>query len=271
MEEKLKETSVQEVTIPQASSREMPKPTNIEAKHLPRDSTKKMEALANEGDTTKGDETNGLGSNLREILTGPTVVKLERPTLTSALSAMVKAKPGLKHPQDPNISSRAAGTVANQHSPPPKQSRDAGGNKVRMVPSSATPSRSLHAAPTPEDKRGTSRDTPGVGAKGTTKETITPPTQDSVDADRPSSTGAEGLSHREKMSKSHLPGQTPKGTDSQPQELGKDHKQPRNGERTARKEAKAPIATSASNTPPTPTNDGKQVQPSRFDTTHEPD
>jgi len=99
-EEKLKEISVQEETIPQASSREMPKP-NKETSHLLRDNTKKFEVRVNEGDTTEGDETNRLVSNLRETSTCPTAVKPERTTLTSALPAMVKAKPGPKHPPGP--------------------------------------------------------------------------------------------------------------------------------------------------------------------------
>ena len=141
--------------------------------------------------------------------------------LTSALPAMVQAKLGPKHPQDPNTSSGAAGTATNQHSLQPKQSRDAGRDKVRMIPSIATPLRSPLAAPTPEDKKGTSHNSPGGGAKGTTKETSTPPKQESVHMDRPSSTGGEWLSHREKLSKSDLPGQTPKGMDSQPHVLEK--------------------------------------------------
>jgi len=131
----------------------------------------------------------------------------------------------------------------------------------------ATPSRSKLTAPTPGDKRDTSRDTSGVGAMGTTKETITPPTQDSVDTDRPSSTGGGGLSHWKRMSKSDLPVQTPKGTE----ERGQEHKQSRKGERTTRKGANTPTATSASNIQLIPTTDGIQAQPPRSDTTHEPE
>jgi len=130
MEEKRQETSEQ-VTVPQASSREMPQP-NIKVCHLPRVGTTELEAQTNEEDITKGGETNGLASNLRETSTGPTVVKPEQLTTTPALPVMVTAKPGPKHPQDPNISSSAAGTAANQHSPPPQQSRGAGRDKVKM-------------------------------------------------------------------------------------------------------------------------------------------
>jgi len=138
------------------------------------------------------------------------------------------------------------------------------------IPISAIPSSSVLTAPPPEDKRGMSRGTL-AGAKGPTEDTIIPPTHDSVDTDRPPSTGDEELFLREKMNESDPPGQTPKGMDSQPQELGQDHKQPRKGDRTTRKGAKTPIATSASNTPPIPMTDGKQSQPSRFDTIHAPD
>jgi len=68
MEEKREETSEQ-VTLPQASSREMPQPDIIVC-HLPRvDTTDQVK----EEDITKGDETNGLASNIRETSTCPTV------------------------------------------------------------------------------------------------------------------------------------------------------------------------------------------------------
>jgi len=54
---------------------------------------------------------------------------------------------------------------------------------VNKTQTSTTPPRLVLTAPTPGDKRGTSRYTSRVGAKGTTKETTTPPTQDSVVVD----------------------------------------------------------------------------------------
>jgi len=175
----------------------------MQASHLPRVGTTELEALTNEEDITKGDVTNGLDSNIRETSTGPTVVKPEQSTFTPVLPVMVTAKLGPKHLQDPNISSSAAGTSANHHSPPPQQSRGAGGDKVKISLTFSTPLRSKLTTATPGNKRGTSHDTSGVGAKGTTKETITPPTRDSVDTDRPSNPGGGGFSPL--MSKSDLP------------------------------------------------------------------
>jgi len=165
-----------------------------------------------------------LASNIRVTSTGPIVVKTEQPTMIPTLPVMITAKPSPKHPQDTNISSSAAGTATNQHSPPPQQSRGEGRDQVKKSLTFATPSRSKLTVPTPGDNRGTSRDTSGMGAKKTTKGTVTPPTPDPVDTDRPSSTGGEGLSHRKRMSKADLPVQTPQGTDSQAQERGKEHK-----------------------------------------------
>jgi len=73
------------------------------------------------------------------------------------------------------------------------------------------------------------------------------------------------------MGKADLPVQTPKGTDSQEQERGKEHNQTREGDRTTRKGANTPIATSASNILCIPTTEGIQAQPPRSDTTHEPE
>ena len=143
MEEKREETSEQ-VTIPQASSREMPQP-NIKVSHLLRVGTTELDAQANEEEITKGDETNRLESNIRETSTGPTVVKQEQLTITPALPVIVTTKPGPKHLQDPIISSSAAGTAANQHSPPPQQSRGAGRDKVKITLTFATPSRSKNS------------------------------------------------------------------------------------------------------------------------------
>jgi len=134
-----------------------------------------------------------------------------------------------------------------------------------------TPLGSAPAAPTLEDRRGKSHNSPDGGAKKATKETTTPPKKEAVDTDRTPSEGGRRLSHREKLSKSDLPGQAPKRADSQPHALEDCQKQPLTGERTARKGAKTPNATSISNTPPTPKNEGKQVQASGLHTTHEPD
>ena len=188
-EEKREETSEQE-TLSQASSQDMPQP-DIIVDHRPKVDTIDQ---VKEETITKGDKTKGLASRIRATSTGPTVATTEQPTTMSILPAMVTAKPSPKPPQDLNISSGAAGTAANQHSPPPQQNRGEGRDKVKKSLTFATPSRSKPTAPTPEDNRGTSRDTLGIGAKGTTKDTIALPTpalassiQDSVDTDRTSS------------------------------------------------------------------------------------
>ena len=111
-EEKREETSEQ-ITLPQASNQEMPQPDIIVCHLLKVDTTDEVK----EEDIPKGDKTKGLASNIRATSTGPTEVKTEQPTTIPILPAMVTAKPRPKHPQDPNISSSAAGTAANQHSP----------------------------------------------------------------------------------------------------------------------------------------------------------
>jgi len=66
----LKETSEQEETTPQALNLQTVK-TNIVARQLLRDSTKKLEVTANERDTAEGDETNRPESNLQDNSNGP--------------------------------------------------------------------------------------------------------------------------------------------------------------------------------------------------------
>jgi len=130
---------------------------------------------------------------------------------------------------------------------------------------------SAPAVPTPEDRRGKSHNLPDVGAKEATKETTTPPKQEAVGTYRTSNEGGRLLPHREELSKPNLPGQAPKRAGSQPNAPEECQKQSLKGERTARKGAKTPNATSISNTSPTPTNEGRWGQPPGLDTTHEPD
>jgi len=207
------------------------------------DTTDQVQAEA----ITKVDKTKGLASKIQATLTGPRVATTEHTTTISSPPAMATAKPSPKPSHDPNISLGATGTAANQLSPPPQQSRGEGRNKVKKSLTVSTPSRSKPTAPTLEDNRDRSRDTLGMGAKGPIKDTVTPPTPDSVDTDRTSGTGGEGLSQRKWIGTADFPMQTPKGTVSQAQERGKEHNQIRIGERTTRTEANIPIATSASN------------------------
>ena len=282
-EENLKETSEQKETTPHAPNKQTPK-TNTAARQLLMDSTQKEEVTTKERDHAEGDETNGPESNLRDNSTGPTALNLGRiaPTSTPPGEANVNPLPApipLRHLnerqkeplQDPNTSSRAAGAKANQHSQKPKQGRDAGRDKDRKRQITTTPLGSAPAAPTPEDRRGKSHNSPDGGAKGATKETSTTPKQEIVGTYKMPDEGGRLLSRREELSKPDLPGQAPKRADSQPHAPEERQKQHLKGERTARKGAKTPNATSISNTSPTPTNEGRRGQPPGLDTTHEPD
>jgi len=91
-EENLKETSEQEETTPHAPNQQTLK-TNTVARQLLRDSTQKLEVTANERDTTKGDETNKLESNLRDNSNGPTALNLGRIAPTSTLPAEANVNP----------------------------------------------------------------------------------------------------------------------------------------------------------------------------------
>jgi len=151
------------------------------------DITQKEEVTAKERDTAEGDETNRPESNLRDNSNSPTALNLGRIAPTSTLPAEANVKPlpapmPLRHLksrqkeslQDPSTSSRVAGAEANQHSPKPKQGH-AGRDKERTRQTTTAPLASALAAPTLEDRRGKSHNSPDGRAKGATKEATTPP------------------------------------------------------------------------------------------------
>jgi len=172
----------------EASEQKQTPTASSAASHLSMEDTHHQVVQTKERDGVEGNTTNRWENQPRDHANGPTAPNMGRieSTPTHQTDANVnplpaptpqrqpKARP--KEPlQDQTTPTRDAGTQGNQHSPRPKQGRDAGSGKERREHANTTALKPVVIVPNPMSKKGMTQKPPDRGTQGVTQKTTTSP------------------------------------------------------------------------------------------------